>query len=65
MILVHPSYNSTSTMGDIAVLILSAKVEVTTIVRPVCLWQQEDIIYPADIVDKEGLVSFDICIEMV
>jgi hypothetical protein len=58
-ILVHPSYNSTSTMGDIAVLILSATVEITAIVRPVCLWQQEEI-NPADIVDKEGLVSFDI-----
>jgi hypothetical protein len=55
---VHPSYNGTSTIGDIAVLILSSSVQVTAIVRPVCLWGQDDS-NPIDIVNKEGLVRFD------
>ncbi|XP_021913642.1 serine proteinase stubble-like isoform X3 [Zootermopsis nevadensis] len=52
---VHPSYNATSTVGDIAVLTLSTSVEVTVTVRPVCLWDQENI-NPAYLVNKEGLV---------
>jgi hypothetical protein len=59
LIVVHPSYNSNSTVGDIALLILSSTVEVTTIVRPVCLWDKADN-NPADLVDKEGLVRFDL-----
>jgi hypothetical protein len=57
-IYVHPSYNETSNVGDIALLILSSTVQVTVIVRPVCLWGQDDG-NPADIVNKEGLVRFD------
>jgi hypothetical protein len=45
-------------MGDIALLILSTSVEVTAVVRPVCLWDQEEN-NPADLVNKQGLVSFD------
>ncbi|XP_023717855.1 serine protease gd isoform X2 [Cryptotermes secundus] len=55
LIHVHPSYNGTSTTGDIALLILSSTVQVTAIVRPVCLWGQDDSNL-ADIVNKEGLV---------
>jgi hypothetical protein len=55
---VHPSYNGTSTTGDIALLILSSTVQVTAIVRPVCLWSQDDSNH-AVIVNKEGLVRFD------
>jgi hypothetical protein len=58
-IYVHPSYNGTSTTGDIALLVLSSTVQVTAIVRPVCLWGQDDS-NPAEIVNKEGLVRFDV-----
>lgn len=54
-IAVHPSYNGTYTMADIAVLILATAVEVTAIVRPVCLWGQDGS-SAADIINQEGLV---------
>jgi dynein heavy chain len=54
-IIVHPSYNGTYSIGDIAVLILTTEVEVTALVRPVCLWGQDDG-SPADIIDQVGLV---------
>jgi len=56
---VHPSYNGTSTMGDVAVLILSKTVQITAVVRPVCLWDQGET-SPTDIVNKEGLVRSDL-----
>ena len=38
-------------------LILTTEVEVTALVRPVCLWGQDDG-SPADIIDQVGLVRF-------
>jgi hypothetical protein len=39
------------------VLILATTAEVTAVVRPACLWDQDDR-NPADVVDQVGLVSF-------
>lgn len=38
-------------------MILSTAVDVTAVVRPVCLWGQDDSI-PPDIINQEGLVRF-------
>jgi hypothetical protein len=56
-ILVHPSYNATTSSGDVAVLLLATTVDVTSVVRPVCLWGHDNS-YPADIINEAGLVRF-------
>jgi hypothetical protein len=56
-ILVHPSYNDTTSVGDVAVLILNTTVEVNAVVRPVCMWGHDNS-NPADIINEAGLVRF-------
>ncbi|XP_054279551.1 serine proteinase stubble-like isoform X2 [Macrosteles quadrilineatus] len=52
---VHPSYNSSNYLDDVAILILSTPAEYTKFVRPVCLWPKHNFNLP-NIDNKEGTV---------
>jgi len=52
---VHPRYNSTNYLDDLAVLVLSSPAEFTVYVRPVCLWPKHNFNLPS-IDNKEGTV---------
>ncbi|XP_046683966.1 LOW QUALITY PROTEIN: serine proteinase stubble-like [Homalodisca vitripennis] len=52
---VHPRYNSTNYLDDLAVLVLSSPAEFTKFVRPVCLWPKNNFNLPS-IDNMEGTV---------
>jgi hypothetical protein len=54
-IFVHEEYNSSFFKNDIAMLVLNSSVQITTEVRPVCLWNPGDTSLQ-DIVGKDGVV---------
>lgn len=58
-IYVHPKYNSTNYLDDLAVLILSSPAEFTKYVRPVCLWPRHNFNLQ-NIDNKEGTVSIEL-----
>jgi Trypsin len=52
---VHPKYNSKTRVYDVALVRLSREINITTHVRPICLWDDD---YSMDkIRGKEGIVS--------
>lgn len=54
-IFVHPDYNSTKLRADVAIIILANSVSITEFVRPVCLWNEQDISLQ-NIIQRDGVV---------
>lgn len=54
-IYIHPEFNYTSFLNDVAVLKFREPVEYTSYVRPVCLWRESSDL--KTVISREGTVS--------
>lgn len=52
---VHPDYEQNTGIYDVAIITLNKPVEFTKLVRPICLWDENDTL--ENIVSKKGTVA--------